>query len=123
MNKSLVFVCLLAITTVCLSDEEGYTIKKDQKRSPKITAQTCYELMLSEMFWSSHIITVAGQNQTRMLSHIDNSILQKADYKMLQKIAQEEQEYIKIMEQFAHAQKKHHAFHEEILKELQAKKS
>lgn len=124
MNKVFIFICLLVMTSLCLSDEDnGYTIKKNQKRNPKVTAQNCYELMLSEMIWSSHIITQAGQNQTKMLLRIDNSVLEKADYKTLQKIAEEEQAYIKIMEQFAQAQKEHYAFHEKVTLELQTKKS
>lgn len=114
---------MLLLTLSCWSETDNkYLVQPTHKKKSKITVQQCYELMLSEMIWSSHIITLTGQNQIQMLSYIDAATLEKVDYKILQKIAHEEQEYIKALEQFAQAQKKHRAFHEEIKREVEAKK-
>lgn len=122
--KKISILCLLLTSISCWSGEDGnYLIKQTEKRKPKVTVQHCYEAMVSEMVWSSQVVTRAGQNQTILLSYIDNSLLEKANPKLLQRIAQEEQEYSAILEQFDQAQKKHRAFHEQIQRELQATKT
>ncbi len=123
MKKMSIICSLLLITFSCWSDEnDNYLIKQTPKKS-KVTAQQCYEKMLSGMIWSAHNITLLGQNQTNLLLSIDNSTLEKADQKLLQKIAQEQDKYNTLLEQFAQAQKEHRAFHEGIKRELEAKKA
>lgn len=122
MNKIYVIVCLLIMAPLCCSEESEYFIKQTEKKKPRITVQNCYELVLSEMHWSSHIIMLLGQNQTNVLSYLDDAILENVDQKMLQRFVAQEQEYIKALEQFDEVQKKRRAFHEEFKRELSAKK-
>jgi hypothetical protein len=123
MNKRFIFIFLLVMASKCLSDEQNnYTIKKVQKKTPKVTAQSCYEKMLSEMIWSSHINTSMGQNQLHTLSYLDETLLEEADQKDLQLFMEQEEEYIAALEQFAQAQKKRRMFHDNFKPGIQAKK-
>lgn len=123
MKRNILLFGLLILSVHCWSDQNPYLVEQTQKKKSKVTVQECYEEMVTEMIWSSRVITRAGQNQTILLSYIDNSSLEKADQKTLQKIAQEEQSYTEILKQFDEAQKKHREFHEQIQQELKAKKA